>query len=58
VGMHPNTRFEAAHLATRCAHTLAHLEILKAFQETKEESNKFTSEKIELYSNQTEDEAH
>ena len=33
VGMYPNTRFEAAHLATWCAPKLAHLEIFKAFQE-------------------------
>jgi hypothetical protein len=38
--MHPNTRFEAAHLATRCAPTLAHREILKASHTEKEERAK------------------
>jgi hypothetical protein len=32
VGMLSNTRWEATHLATRCALILAHLEVLKVLQ--------------------------
>jgi hypothetical protein len=32
VGMLPNTRWEAAHSATKCASILAHLEVLRALQ--------------------------
>jgi hypothetical protein len=39
LGMLPNTRFEAAHLAVWCANEFAHLETFNAVQSGRGESN-------------------
>jgi hypothetical protein len=43
MGMLPNTKWEAAHLATRCVSELAHLKIFKAFQLGMESRRSWTS---------------